>query len=46
MTHLGFDPLDSERIYCRTEVLPEDGATGDCPIKVGVLQEVEFIKPG
>ena len=43
--HLGFDPLDSELAYCRTDVLPQGDATGDCPIKVGVLQEVSFLKP-
>ena len=43
--HLGFARLDSELAYCRTDVLPEDGATGDCPIRVGVLRDVTFLKP-
>jgi len=43
--HDDFDDLDPEPSSCRTDVLPSDGAWGACPIRVGVIREIEFIKP-
>jgi len=43
--HQNFDHLDSELEYCRVDIFPQGSATGDCLFKIGLIQEIEFIKP-
>jgi hypothetical protein len=43
--HLNYDHLDSDERFCRVDVSPEGEADGECPIKTGVIAEVEFVKP-